>query len=127
MDYKDLLSTLRYMAATPPAVLGEQLRKELEDTYAKEKVPPSSKDSQLASGARRDYQSSKYSGNPSMEKELGVIMTPEVVEELEAKRQELIQKRADLERKRRMDEYDRKVQARGLRVKDTLEKIGLGK
>ena len=126
MDYKDLLSTLRYIAATPPAVLGEQLKEELKNTYTEENVPSSAK-SQLASGARRDYQSSKYSGNPSMEKELGVIMTPEVVEELEAKRQELIQKRADLERKRRMDEYDRKVQARGLRVKDTLEKIGLGK
>lgn len=126
MDYKDLLSTLRYMAATPPAVLGEQLKEELKNTYTEENVPSSAK-SQLASGARRDYQSSKYSGNPSMEKEPGVIMTPEVVEELEAKKQELIQKRADLERKRRMDEYDRRVQARGLKVQDTLEKIGLGK
>ena len=127
MDYKDLLSTLRYMAATPPAVLGEQLKEELKNTYTEENVPPSAKNSQLVSGARRDYQSSKYSGNPSTEKEPGVIMTPEVVKELEAKKQELIQKRADLERKRRMDEYDRRVQARGSRVQDTLEKIGLTK
>ena len=114
------------MAATPPAVLGEQLKEELKNTYTEENVPSSAK-SQLASGARRDYQSSKYSGNPSMEKEPGVIMTPEVVKELEAKKQELIQKRADLERKRRMDEYDRRVQARGLKVQDTVEKIGLAK
>ena len=115
------------MAATPPAVLGEQLKEELKNTYTEENVPPSAKNSQLVSGARRDYQSSKYSGNPSTEKEPGVIMTPEVVKELEAKKQELIQKRADLERKRRMDEYDRRVQARGSRVQDTLEKIGLTK
>jgi hypothetical protein len=42
-------------------------------------------------------------------------------------KQALIQKRMDLERKRRMDEYDQRAQARGLKVKDTLEKIGLGK
>ena len=127
MDYKDLLSTLRYIGATPPAVLGEQLKEELKNAYTEESVPSSAKNSQLASGARRDYQSSKYSGNPSMEKEPGVIMTPEVVKNLEAEKQALIQKRMDLERKRRMEEYDRRVQARGSRVQDTLEKIGLGK
>jgi hypothetical protein len=127
MDYADLLSTLRYIGSTPPAVLGEQLIEEVGNTYTKESEPPSSKNSQLASGARRDYQSSKYSGNTSMEKESGVIMTPEAVKELEAKKQALIQKRMDLERKRRMDEYDQRARARGLRVQDTLEKIGLGK
>jgi hypothetical protein len=150
MDYKDLLATLRYIGATPPAVLGEQLKEELKNVYTKENVPPSSKDSQLVSGARRDYQNAKYSKNPSMEsalakgeeylnalkqdkiegvkqKESGLNMAPEVVEELEAEKQALIQKRMDLERKRRMDEYDQRAQARGLKVKDTLEKIGLGK
>jgi hypothetical protein len=150
MDYADLLSTLRYIGSTPPAVLAEQLIDEVGNTYTKENEPPTSENSQLASGARRDYQSSKYSGNPSMEsalakgeeylnalkrdkiegvkqKELGVIMTPEAVKELEAKKQALIQKRMDLERKRRMDEYDQRAQARGLRVQDNLEKIGLGK
>jgi hypothetical protein len=127
MDYKDLLATLRYIGATPPSVLGEQLKEELKNVYTKENVPPSSKDSQLVSGARRDYQSSKYSENPSMKKESGLSMAPEVVEELESEKQALIQKRMDLERKRRMDEYDQRAQARGLKVKDTLEKIGLGK
>jgi hypothetical protein len=127
MDYKDLLATLRYIGATPPAVLGEQLKEELKNVYTKENVPPSSKDSQLVSGARRDYQNAKYSENPSMEKEPGVIMAPEVVEKLEAEKQALIQKRMDLERKRRMEDYDQRAQARGLKVKDTLEKIGLGK
>jgi len=127
MDYKDLLSTLRYIGATPPAVLGEQLKDELKNIYTKENVPPSSKNSQLVSGARRDYQNSKYSENPSVEKEPGVIMTPEVIKELEAKKQELIQKRADLERKRRMDEYDQRAQARRITVQDTLEKTGLAK
>jgi hypothetical protein len=127
MDYADLLSTLRYIGSTPPAVLGEQLIDEIKNTYTKENEPPTSENSQLASGARRDYQSSKYSGNPSMEKKSGAVLTPEAIKELEAKKQDLIQKRMDLERKRRMDEYDQRVQARGLRVKDNLEKIGLGK
>lgn len=127
MDYKDLLATLRYIGATPPAVLGEQLKEELKNAYTKENVPPSSKDSQLVSGARRDYQNAKYSENPSMKKESGLSVAPEVVEELESEKQALIQKRMDLERKRRMDEYDQRAQARGLKVKDTLEKIGLGK
>jgi hypothetical protein len=61
------------------------------------------------------------------QKESGLSMAPEVVEELESEKQALIQKRMDLERKRRMDEYDQRAQARGLKVKDTLEKIGLGK
>lgn len=37
--------------------------------YSPEENVPSSAKSQLVSGARRDYQSSKYSGNPSMKNE----------------------------------------------------------
>ena len=55
----------------------------------------------------------------------GVIMTPETIKELEDQRQALIQKRIDLERQRRMDEYDQRAQARNLRVQDTLEQTGL--
>jgi len=57
----------------------------------------------------------------------GVIMTPEVVKELEEKRQKLIQTRMDLERQRRMDEYDERARARRMKVQDTLEKTGLDK
>ena len=112
MDYKDLLSTLRYIGATPPAVLGEQLVKEIKS------YKPSSTNS-VSDKTKEATMEQKVSP--------GVAMTPEVVKELEAKKQELIQKRADLERKRRMDEYDKRAEARGLRVQDTLEKIGLGK
>ena len=55
----------------------------------------------------------------------GVIMTPETIKELEDQRQALIQKRIDLERQRRMDEYDQRARARSLRVQDTLEQTGL--
>jgi hypothetical protein len=54
-------------------------------------------------------------------------MTPEVVKELEEKKQKLIQTRMDLERQRRMDEYDQRAQARRMTVQDTLEKTGLAK
>ena len=57
----------------------------------------------------------------------GVIMTPEVVKELEEKRQKLMQTRMDLERQRRLDEYDQRAQARRMTVQDTLEKTGLAK
>ena len=55
----------------------------------------------------------------------GVIMTPEVVKALEEKRQKLIQTRRDLEKQRRMDEYDQRARARQIRVRDTLEETGL--
>lgn len=55
----------------------------------------------------------------------GVIMTPEVVKALEEKRQELMQTRRDLEKQRRMDEYDQRARARQMRVRDTLAETGL--
>jgi len=112
MDYKDLLSTLRYIGETSPAVLGGQLVVEIAS------YKPSSTNS-VSDNTKEATMEQKVSP--------GVAMTPEVVKELETKKQALIQKRMDLERKRRMDEYDQRAQARGLRVKDTLEKIGLGK
>jgi len=112
MDYKDLLSTLRYIGETSPAVLGGQLVEEIAS------YKPSSTNS-VSDNTKEATMEQKVSP--------GVAMTPEVVKELETKKQALIQKRMDLERKRRMDEYDQRAQARGLRVKDTLEKIGLGK
>lgn len=57
--------------------------------------------------------------------ETGVIMTPEVIQNLKTKQEALAQKRRDLERQRRMDEYDSRAQARRVRVQDTLEKTGL--
>lgn len=55
----------------------------------------------------------------------GVIMTPEIVKALEEKRQKLIETRRDLEKQRRMDEYDQRARARQMRVQDTIEKTGL--
>ena len=55
----------------------------------------------------------------------GVIMTPEVVKALEEKRQKLIETRRDLEKQRRMDEYDQRARARQIRVRDTLAETGL--
>ena len=55
----------------------------------------------------------------------GVIMTPEVVKALEEKRQKLIETRRDLEKQRRMDEYDQRARARQMRVRDTLAETGL--
>jgi len=127
MDYKDIIPTLKYAASTPPLTLLEQLRDELENTYAKENVPPSAKNSQLVSGARRDYQNSKYSENPSMKEEAGVIMTPETIKDLEAKRAAIDKKIQEREAMRRMDMYDQMVRARRMKVQDTLEKTGLNK
>ena len=61
----------------------------------------------------------------SSEGETGVIMTPEVIQNLKIKQEALAQQRRDLERQRRMDEYDSRARARRLRVQDTLEKTGL--
>jgi hypothetical protein len=57
----------------------------------------------------------------------GVIMTPEVVESLKAQSDALSNKRMDLERRRRMNEYDQRAQARRSRVTDTLRTTGLDK
>jgi hypothetical protein len=62
---------------------------------------------------------------PSSAGETGVIMTPEVIQNLKTKQEALAQQRRDLERQRRMDEYDSRAQARRVRVQDTLEKTGL--
>ena len=134
MDFNDIIPTLKYAASTPTSTLLEQLRKELEDTYAKENVPPSSKDSQLASGARRDFQSSKYSGNSSIKNALaetpdeqkpGVITTPEAIKELEDKRRAIEKKLQELKSMQRINEFESKQQARQARVRNTLEKTGL--
>lgn len=55
----------------------------------------------------------------------GVIMTPDTIKRLEAKRAELIGKRTELEKERRRKEAEQKALARSLRVRDTLEKTGL--
>jgi hypothetical protein len=55
----------------------------------------------------------------------GVAMTPEVVESLKAQSDALANKRIDLERQRRMNEYDQRARARRSRVEDTLNKTGL--
>ena len=55
----------------------------------------------------------------------GVIMTPDTIKRLEAKRNELIGKRIELEKERRRKEAEQKALARSLRVRDTLEKTGL--
>jgi len=55
----------------------------------------------------------------------GVIMTPDTIKRLEAKRNELIGKRIELEKERRRKEAEQKALARSLRVQDTLEKTGL--
>lgn len=112
MDYKDLISTLRYMSATPTSDLGKQLVEEI----ASYKPTQTNSISNKTKEATVDEKVSP-----------GVAMTPEVVQELEAKKQELIQKRSDLERKRRMDEYDKRAELRSSRVQDTIEKIGLVK
>jgi hypothetical protein len=127
MDYKDIIPTLKYAVSTPPLTLLEQLRDEVKNAYTKENVPPSAKNSQLVSGARRDYQNSKYSENPSMKEEPGVIMTPEVIKDLEAKRAAIDKKIQEREAMRRVDEYDQMVRARRMKVQDTLEKTGLNK
>ena len=50
---------------------------------------------------------------------LGKLMSPEVIKELEAKRDALVQKRRDLEDRRRFDEYDAMVRARQVRARDS--------
>lgn len=55
--------------------------------YSLEENVPSSAKSQLGSGARRDYQSSKYSGNPSMKNE-----SPEYSPEERAKLKDMLSK-----------------------------------
>lgn len=57
----------------------------------------------------------------------GVIMTPEVVESLKSQSDALSNKRMDLERRRRMNEYDQRAQARRSRVADTLTTTGLNR
>jgi hypothetical protein len=55
----------------------------------------------------------------------GVIMTPETVKRLEARRDELIKKRIELAKERRRKEQEEKALARSQRVRETLEKTGL--
>ena len=55
----------------------------------------------------------------------GIAMTPEVVDNLKSQSDALANKRIDLERERRMNEYDQRARARRMKVQDTLEKTGL--
>lgn len=55
----------------------------------------------------------------------GVIMTPDTIKRLEARRAELIGKRIELEKERRRKEAEQRALARNLRVQDTLDKTGL--
>jgi len=55
----------------------------------------------------------------------GVIMTPDTIKRLEARRNELIEKRNELKKERRRKEAEQMALARKLRVQDTLEKTGL--
>jgi len=50
---------------------------------------------------------------------LGKLISPEVIKELEAKRDALAQKRRDLENQRRFEEYDAIVRARQARARDS--------
>ena len=67
----------------------------------------------------------KVVGDEKINSTAGVIMTPEVVESLKTQSDALANKRIDLERERRMNEYDQRARARRMKVQDTLEKTGL--
>lgn len=127
MDYSNMIDALP-VGVSAPIKMGVQLAELLTgdpvfDRVIRERFEKRQQGLGSAADAAPDM---KLQGEEEPSK-AGLIMTPEVVKELEEKKQKLIQTRMDLERQRRMDEYDQRAQARRMTVQDTLEKTGLAK
>ena len=131
MDYSNMIDALP-VGVSAPIKMGVQLAELLTGDPVLDKIIRDrfEKQRQQTLGSTESVTDVAPSMGLRMKEEpskAGVIMTPEVVKELEDKRQKLIQTRMDLERQRRMDEYDQRAQARRITVQDTLEKTGLAK
>ena len=131
MDYSNMIDALP-VAVSAPIKMGVQLAELLTGDPVLDKIIRDrfEKQRQETLGSMGSVAEVAPSMEPREEEEplkTGVIMTPAVVKELEEKRQKLIQTRMDLERQRRMDEYDERARARRMTVQDTLEKTGLDK
>jgi hypothetical protein len=131
MDYSNMIDALP-VAVSAPIKMGVQLAelltgdpvldKIIRDRFGKQRL-----ETLRSMGSVAEVAPSMELRGEEEPSKAGVIMTPAVVKELEEKRQKLIQTRMDLERQRRMDEYDERARARRMTVQDTLEKTGLDK